>query len=200
MSLYRVRTILSGFPGAPGLSTTYHYDGGTPNSTDAQTAVNRVRGAWDVVKTIISPLCLINVSGQVDVISPADGSLVTTLTVTPPATVTGTGASGAAPVEVAAGLVLGTGAVVGGRRLAGRLFVSPLSQLAQTALTPAGGTATTINAFGVALITVSPGTAVAPLHVWHRPKPPGSLTGDSKLVTTAACNINKWFVLRSRRD
>jgi len=164
---------------------------------DAATCAGRVRGAWDVVKTILPGSLNVDVQPVVDVLDELNGSLINSFAITPPARVTGTGVSSAAPVEVAGGLVLDTGTVVNGRRLRGRLFISPLAQAAQQGVTPPAGTITAINAMGVALIGATPPFATAPCVVWRRPTT--STAGLTRNVISATI-AGKWFVLRSRRD
>lgn len=196
-SLYRVRATLSGFQGGPGLYTAYFRVDGSSNAADAAVCAERVRGAWDVVKTVVMPTCTIQVQSVVDVIGVEDGALNKRIGIAPPASVTGTGASASAPVEVAAGLVLSTGDVFDRRVLAGRSFISPLAVAAQNGVNPPVGTKTAVNAFGVALIGAAPPLASVPAVVWRRPAPGRNGVASEILSATVA---PKWFVLRSRRD
>ncbi len=196
-NLYRVRTTLNGFVGAPGLNTFYFRVDGVSNAADAATCAGRVRGAWDVVKTIMFPGFTAQVQSNVDVIAVETGDLVKRLGITPPAVVTGTGASSLAPVEVCAGLILGTADVVDGRVLSGRSFISPLAVAAQNGQTPPAGTITAVNAMGVALITATPPAIATPAAIWSRPRP--GRNGVASEIVSAQC-ATKWFALRSRRD
>ena len=199
--LYRVRFTLNGWVGAPGLSTTYHLCAAPPTLSGAQAASDRVRGAWDVVKTIFPNSFTSTPQAAVDVIDDADGSLFSSFGITPLGTVTGTLVTTGGPTQVMAGLILNTNTVVDGRRLRGRLNIGPLASTMANQPSPPGGVVTAVNAFGVALVTVSPPAATAPVRVWHRPvrNSSGVITrlGSSSDVVSSQI-AGKWFTLRSR--
>lgn len=201
-TMYRVRSVLSGWQGGPGLSTCYFSTGGSANSGDALTAANRVRGAWDVVKGLLPSSVTVNVQGQVDVIDPTDGELQTSYGVTPPATVTGTGVGVVGPPQVAGGLELFTNDVADRRRIKGRLFISPLVSAQTVSVVPSAGLNSAVDAMGVALVTVSP-PATPPLCVWHRPKftttlPHTLIRAGSQFNVMSSGHATKFFTLRSR--
>jgi hypothetical protein len=150
-----------------------------------------------VVKSILPNTITWSPQGAIDVLDVPTGTLVATFAVTPPAIVTGTSVASPGPAQVAAGLELDTQGVVHGHRLRGRTFVSPVSNLFSNNLLPPAGVNTAIDAMGVALITVTPPAAVAPLVVWSRPSTGRAGTALPVLGTTHA---TKWFSLRSRRD
>jgi Zn-dependent protease len=197
VSIYRVRAAINGVQGLPGLFTAYYDASAGMSAGDALTVASRVRAAWDVFKTSLTPAITVQVSPVVDVLQETTGDLVGSFAITPPALVTGTAAGAGAPNEVAAGLVYDTGVILGSRRLRGRSFLSPLSHTAVAGTIPPAGTVTNVNAMGVALITATPPAAVAPHVVWHRPKPgdPGQI-----FPTKSALCAAKFFVIRSRRD
>lgn len=197
MTIYRIRAVISGWQGGPGLFTAYYDATGGPSAGDAATCAGRVRGAWDVFKTVLGTGTTIQVSPQVDVLDQLNGQLVSSFGIATPAVVTGTAATALGPAEVAAGLVLDTGTVINGRRLKGRNFLNPLIATQTSALTPPTSLVTAVNAFGVALITATPPAATAPHVVWRRPK-----LGNAGVIrpTLTAVISPKWFVLRSRRD
>lgn len=199
--LYRVRATITGPFGSPGLSTTYHRCPAPPTLAAAQAASDRVRGSWDVVKTILSNTCTIQMQAPVDVIDDADGSLDQSFATTPLGNVVGTVNLSIGPPQVMVGLVLNTNTVVDGRRLRGRLYIGPVASSSTASIAPAGGTVTAVQAMGVALATVSPPAATAPLMVWHRPlrNSSGVLTrtgSSSEVISTQVAA--KWFTLRSR--
>jgi hypothetical protein len=195
--MYRVRAAINGQQGLPGLFTAYYDASGGPSGTDAATVAGRVRGAWDVLKTVVVSGATIQVNPQVDVLSELNGELISSFAIATPAVVTGTGSGTPGPMEVAAGIVYDTGVVVNGRRLRGRSFLNPLQSTSVLGVVPPAGLVTAVNAFGVALITASPPAAVAPHVVWRRPTV--SLAGLFR-PTTSALIAGKWWVIRSRRD
>jgi hypothetical protein len=201
--MYRVRTVLQGWQGAPGLSTCYFGAPGGANGTDALAAANRVRGSWDVVKTIMGSGLTMQVLGQVDIIDPVAGALQGSLAVTQPAVVTGTCGTGAGPAALAGGLQLHTADVVRGRRVIGRLFIGPLCATNTGNVVPPAGVGTAIAAMGVALVTVSP-PATPPLRVWSRPvfdKVTHALIhGGANFDVLTSSAATKYFTIRSRRD
>lgn len=199
--LYRVRATISGPFGSPGLSTTYHRCPAPPTLAAAQAASDRVRGSWDVVKTVLSNTCTVQMQPGVDVIDDADGSLDASFGTTPLGIVTGTAAVPIGPPQVMAGLVLSTSTVVDGRRLRGRLYIGPLANTTTVSVAPAGGLLTAVQAMGTALITVAPPAATAPIMVWHRPlkNSSGVVTRLGSSSEVLAANVApKWFTLRSR--
>lgn len=197
-SLYRVRARWDYGTGGPGLSQFYFLaTGGTANATDAATVAGRVRGAFDVAKTLLTTSTSVLVSPQVDVIADVSGDLIGGFSITPPAIVTGTVAGTTGPTEVMAGVRLLTSTFVDGRRVQGRSFFGPVAGTLTNFPTPQAGIATALAAFGVALITATPPAATAPAVVWMRPKP--AQFGSNAQITAAAVAPG-WFALRSRRD
>jgi hypothetical protein len=198
-SMYRVRAKWQYPFGGPGLSTFYFtVTGGAPGSSaDATTVAGRVRGAFDVAKTLLSTSTTVIVNPQVDVISDVTGDLVGGFSITPPATVTGTVAGNDGPTAIMAGMRLLTNDILGGRRVRGRSFFGPISGTLTNFPTPQAGIVTALNAFGVALITATPPSAVAPAVVWNRPKPG---VGGSMHQITSVTVAPDWWVMRSRRD
>lgn len=201
-NIYRVRTVLSGWQGGPGLATHYFETGVTNNATDALVAAARVRGAWDVVKGVFAGTTTMQVQGQVDVLDCQNGALVGSFGVTPPAVVTGTGAGVTGPAEVAGGLIYSASVVINGRRLVGRTNISPLRAGETATVSPSAGLNSGIDAMGVALLTISPPASI-PLVVWHRPTrltPTSPLANGAEYPALTSTHAGKFFALRSRRD
>lgn len=196
MSIMRIRAVISGTQGLPGLSTWY-YNGttATPDAADAADAVARVRAFFDGIKGLLPTANVITVSGGVDLLDPANGDLTGSLSVTAPATVTGTG-GGQLPPANAILLTGQTGVIIAGRRLRGRSFISPCASGAMTAgLVSSAAASTVVTSATVSLTGV---TSSAPV-VWHRPKAPGPTGGSVSPVTTYSVG-STFAVLRSRRD
>jgi hypothetical protein len=196
-SVYRCRGILTGWQGAPGLTTAYFDTKAVATAADALTALTRYRGAWDVVKSQLAATITWTPQPAVDVLDVPTGTLVAGFSVIPPAVVVGTGAGVPGAAQVQAGLILDTQGVVNGKRLRGHMDVGPLVAAALGTVLPPAGVNTAIDAMGVALITVTPPAAVAPLVVWSRPRVGHAGAALPVLATTHA---QKWFSLRSRRD
>lgn len=196
MVMMRVRTVLDGVQGLPGLATAY-FNGAssTPVAADATDVVGRVRAFWLAIASLIPAPVVYHVSNQVDLIDPADGQLVGGLAPAAVLQVAGTGgASGPAPVAFL--LVLNTGSIVNGRRLQGRWFIAP----APASVNSAGsfGTAQQATLTAAAAGMLTGGTASVPV-VWHRPKVTPFSPGIVAPVTGYASRT-PFAVLRSRRD
>jgi hypothetical protein len=195
VGIYRVRTVISGISGLPGLSTCYFAEPTSGNGTSALAVAARVRGSWDVFKTTMAVGTTAQVQAAVDFLDPLTGGLLSSFPVTAPAVVTSTGTGVGAP-QVMGGLVLDTLAVINGRRLRGHLNLGPLSSASVSGATPPASLNTNLDAFGVALIGASPPLS-NPLVVWHRPSSPGASDGsDHDCLATQ--HASKYFTLRSR--
>jgi hypothetical protein len=130
-------------------------------------------------------------------IGDADGVLISSSSVAPPAAVAGTGATPYLPVPTSLVVRLRTATVLAGKRLEGRSFVGPLStSAAVSGLTPsvAAGTAA-VNAV-TALLTGA--TSVSPV-VWRRPRAIPPRVGASGAIISGDA-WSQFGVLRSRRD
>lgn len=196
MSIMRIRTVLSGAQGLPGLSTLY-FNGttATPNGPDAADVVARVRAFWFAIIGSLPTGNTAQVSGQVDLLDPSNGALVGSLVVTAPAIVTGTG-GGTLPPANAILLTGQTGTILNGRRFRGRTFISPVASGTGSAGNVAAGT---ITAMTTAANNMLIGTTSSVPVVWHRPKLPGPLGGS--VTPTITFTVGSVFaVLRSRRD
>lgn len=194
MSLYRVRAIINGVQGLPGLNTHYFAATGAGTGAEALTCATRVRAAWNAVAGQLPTAVVVSVQSQVDLIDPVTGNLAGSFSITPPANVGGSGGAFTGAPQVAAGLVWDTTVISNNRRLRGRTFISPLYGGTVGAPTPPAALVTALAAYSTQLLTASP-PATAPASVWHRPG--GALAGTSFpiLVGTPAA---KWFTLRSR--
>ena len=196
MSIMRIRTVISGLQGLPGLSTLYaNGASATPVSADAVDMVARVRAFWNAIGAQLPSPVFTLTSGEVDLLDPANGALVGSLSVTGPASTAGTDTE-ALPLATAILLVGETGVILSGRRLRGRTFISPAGQTTNVDGVVTSATRTAIQTAANVMRTGT--TASAPV-VWHRPKLPGPLGGSVSPVTTYVVRSN-YAVLRSRRD
>jgi len=194
LSLYRVRSVIQGAQGLPGLNTHYFAATGTGSSTEATTCAGRVRAAWAAVVNMLPTAITIQVQSQVDLIDPTNGHLAGSFSITAPALVGGAAGTAIGAPQVAAGIVWDTTAIVGNRRLRGRTFISPLYGGVVGGPAPASPVPGYCAAYSTALLTSSP-PATAPASVWMRPRPALAGTSFPILVGTPA---TKWFTLRSR--
>ena len=154
--LYRVRATMTGWTGSPGLYTAYFDASAGISPSNAATVAGRVRGAWDVYKSVLATVQTVQVQSTVDVLDDESGALVGSVTVAPPALVIGTAATAfVGPAQVMGPLILDTGFIVDGRRLRGRQNLGPVAATQTNFDVPPTGLKTAINAFGVALIEPS---------------------------------------------
>ena len=194
--MLRVRTALTGWPGAPGLMTQY-FAGVAASDAAATRAAGYVQDV--VIPTIRSkqPDGLdYQVSNLVDVLDATDGSITDTISVAALSAVTGAGGASMAPPAVAALVHLNTSTFLGGRRVRGRTFVSPLADAAVTTDGVLGGSAQSeLEALGASMLAAL--TAGDTWVVWHRPK--GASPGYAAPITSTSVPF-KLAVLTSRRD
>lgn len=195
--LFRVRSVLSGFPGGPGVATMYFLD--------INTAPDSIRSFWEGMFSMIPADVTIKVDGVGDVIEDTTGALVGQWIFPAPAVVQCTGAGNyAAP---AGGLIRWeTGVIKDGRRLRGKTFVVPMIAIQfQTDGSLAPTTLTDMLAAAQVLITGQNASFV----IWHRPfkgtpatatKPARPSHLGSHSLVTGASIPDKVVVLRSRRD
>lgn len=194
--MLRIRVASSGWPGGPGLSTFYF----TTPLQDVAAAARCVAGVQAMYAghiRLISPSGVIfQVSNQVDVITAATGAIVDTLIVPVQPPQPAPGGSDFAPPAIAVLVQLRTDTFIAGKRIRGRVFLSPLKATViggggQVDATVQSGTESTWNGMIAAL-------AAGDLYVvWHRPK---LGLGGQALPVVSATVPAKFSVLRSRRD
>lgn len=187
---YKIRTVFSGVPGTPWLSTMYFEEvGGT-----AQQAATAVGTFWGAIDALQSSLVTWTTEADVSTIDDQTGEL-TAVTVTTPVTGTGAQAGEMLPIASQALIRWRTGAFINGRNLRGRTFIPGLVVSQSDDGRVNASTQTTINNAASALI--ADGNSV--LNVWHRPNPVGSATGAGEAVVSGLC-WNQFATMRSRRD
>lgn len=204
--MFRVRTILTGWSGAPGLHTAY-YKTSTETLASANAVLARVRSAWTPLAGILPTGFSAQVSEQVDIIDPATGVMTGALIGNRPGEFTAGAAQFTTVSPAVAGMVvLNTGVFDGGRQIRGRSFISPLHTAAMTTGGILSSTAVgALQSFGAALL----GTVdLEPIYVvWRRPRlasvPPApaliARVGRTANVTSISVPTRA-AVLRSRRD
>jgi len=183
--MLRVRTIFSGAPGTPWVSTMYFT--GDDTQAGAEEANTAVGAFWESVDDIMdnsvswstdSLVAQLSLTGELQ-----DGFGVT------PVTSTGETSGDALPWNTQALLQLRTGAYTNGREIRGRIFIPGLTEAANGDGVPSTATKNTINTAAATLAAVtSPDLAV-----WSRAH------ASVSTVATASCWA-QWATLRSRRD
>lgn len=192
-TLQRVRSVWTGFQGAPGYTDMY-FGVSDPPSESAQDHVDAVADFWGALVSFIPTVVTITVEPVVIELEAEDGLIIGERTVgTAPAAVDCT-ASGAYAAPTGCTVQWITSTYLGGRRLRGRSYVVPLStQAYQDNGTLYDTTRAAIEAAGEAL-RVDAGDMV----VWHRPTDAGN-DGTQALVTSVKVG-DRCAILRSRRD
>lgn len=196
-ALYRMRTLLTGFNGGPGVSTMYFLD--------TATAVASVHTFWDAVKTYMADAVNIQVDAQGDVIEDTSGTITGAWGATPVAAINCSGSGTVAPAQGVQAKWL-TSTILDGRRLRGRTFLVPTT----TTLFTSSGEVSSVPLAAIATAAQNLVTAQsASFVVWHRPRPARAAdgsrpavterTGGHGLVTGHSVPV-KPVVLRSRRD
>jgi hypothetical protein len=199
-SMYRVRSLWTGFSGAPGYTNMY-FGTTDPLLAGASLAVSDVRAFWQSIVSLFPDDVQINVEANVQVVDDATGLIENELSATPVSSVNGSATTGyAAPVG--ASIEWRTAAYVNGRRVKGRTYVVPIL----------GGSFETDGTLGptqLGLLQTSAAAFIAAASnfvVWHRPReasagpPPVSASAGSLHLVTAASVSDRAAVLRSRRD
>lgn len=194
--MMRVRVTGTGWAGSPSLNTFYFRDL-TDFDEAAQAAVDRVRSFFSTPTLIWPSTVTHSVDGAVDVVDPATGAVTDTLSVAGGAPIPHSSSSGLMTAPATAGvLTWTTGTFIGGRRVRGRAFISPLRQDATEANgSPDANFIAALNAAGD-LVRIAAGL-LPELVVWHRPK--GVIPGSAAPVIAHSV-ADKFGVLRSRRD
>lgn len=194
--MLRIRVSGQGWGGGPSLNTHYF-----TSTTEDQAAVDgllgRVHAAWTSVKGIYPTVVSHNVIADVDVVTPATGVITNTITGSNAlATITGGAIAGFSPPVVAVVLSLTSATFIGGRRVRGRAFLSPLNDLMeQSDGTPSATAITDVGAFGGDLRDNTDG--FGDLCIWHRPT---AGSGGAVAIVTGSSVKDIFAVLRSRRD
>lgn len=192
----RVRCVLGGTSGLPGLMTAYYTSPNVPPTAgDITDATGRVRAFWVAVAGQLAAGVTAQVQQSCDLIDSATGDLQGRVNASAlPALVTSTGTQ-ELPPATAGGIRLVTNTVIFRRVVQGRIFVSPLALAANTNGLPSAGLIAALGTAGTALGTG--GTGIINV-VWHRPDVAHS-GGSVATVTGYSVDASKLWVLRSRR-
>lgn len=185
--MYRVRTVFSGTPGSPYLSTQYTaVPNDTPALVDAQAANTAVGAFWNTIDASLINGLSWATEGNVDVISDL-GVLSATFGVTP---VTGVGGvTGVLSPPATQGLIRwGTGQFIGGREVRGRTFIPAIPTSMISGGVPTGTLVTNANTAASTLIS----SGVVPV-IWSK-------ANNTFRNVNSGSLWSQFAVLRSRRD
>lgn len=196
-SMYRVHLQSTGWAGSPGLNTFYFV--GTPDasitsSDQANAVVERVQSQFVGFQGSYPAFWRGQVSPQVDMIDAATGRLTNTfVNGTSQPLLIGSGSS-SGPIASAVVVNLLTDAIVAGKRITGKTFLSPLTTAGDADGTPSQALRDACASAVYGLIVPD---GAPTLCVWHRPK---LGAGGSAHIVTGVLVKDKYAVLTSRRD
>lgn len=195
--MIRVRTVLTGWSGAPGYQTFYFSPiSATPTQAEVNDVGARVRTFWSAIAGLIAIPVGISVQPGVDFIDPTNGQLTGSGAISPvPAVVVGTAAGDFYAPGIVMNLTMETGVTQSGRRVRGRSFIGPITESIAGAGTLLSTSISTLQTAAGPLIAA--GTTPSRLLVWSRPKP--GRAGGAFFVTATPVP-SKLAHLRSRRD
>lgn len=193
-AMLRVRTVLAGWAGGPGLSTVYFNPSAAPEPGAAVDCVGRVRAFWNSISALFPTSFNAQVQPNVDELDETNGALTASYVGGTPAIVNG--ANGAVYNAYATMVLLreNTGVIRVGRRVVGRSFIGPVAGSVDSGGNPLASNVTTLLA--AATVTLTGSTAAVPV-VWSRPK----LARVGEMNAVVNFTAAPYFaVLRSRRD
>ena len=196
-SLNRVRVVLTGFPGAPGVATFY--------AIGVSTFIPALHLLWENMATIMPVDVRINIPPTGDIIESSTGVLTGTWSQASTAEIVGSSAQKyAAPVGIL--LRWTTDTILDGRHVRGRTFVVPVTNdQFDTNGQVAAGAMANFPAPLNALVSSQSANFV----IWHRPRKARAANGTIPAVTarpggfanvTGSGASPRAVVLRSRRD
>lgn len=199
----RVKTVLTGFPGAPGVQTMYFRKRtGLGWDNYGSDLVNRMDDFWTTLGNVINTRTTWTVQSVIEIVDDATGVLQFTFSTGSP-TGRGTGTNRQAPTPTGLLAEWLTNDVADGRHVKGKAYVVPVD-LGTISIDGAPETAALQAVQNAAEGVIgSGGEAVVPV-VWHRPKK----DKVTKVITRVggaydvkyASVMTKFCVLRSRRD
>jgi hypothetical protein len=205
-TLYRIRTVWSSFPGAPGYTNLY-FGTTDPLLAGATLAAASVRSFWQSLNGMIPNGASLLVESAVALIEDFSGEQTGELAVSPaPAVVTGT-STGAYTAPSGAVITWGTGAYRFGRKVKGRTYIVPLGAgsydatgtLEATHQSGLQSAANALIATGAHLVVYSRPRAAKAAERIDGSDAVAARVGASTGVTSAVV-ADRAAVLRSRRD
>jgi hypothetical protein len=202
--ILRVRTVFTGFTGAPGLMTQYFTAITTAgDAEDALLAANRVKDALDASTGLFPDAVFFNRDQQVDFLNDADGE-VNHSEIVPAWGFHGTGGANQGPSPTGMLVRWKTSTFNAGRLLQGHTFLVPIIAGQDPAGSPNSTQVSVATTFGTEMLDA--GLTGLRLVVWRRPKYEGEgddrhIVRDGMSAVVTSSNVpDKFTVLRSRRD
>lgn len=192
----RVKTVWSGWAGAPGITTHYFrkFYSGAWSAIPTYLCV-QVKNAWNECAALFPEDLTLTVQPQIDIIEDSTGTLQFQMTGTQQI-INGSSTAGFGPLATGVQVRFGTNSVVYGHALVGSTFLAPIaSEYIQIDGTPQSTGLGLAEAFGEQLSQESYGQMV----VWSRPNPAKQRPGVSYDVTEATVK-DTFAILKSRRD
>jgi hypothetical protein len=206
MPVGRVRAVLSGFSGGPGVAT-FHFSPAlvTWDGTLAQLAIDRVRDAYTAAAMLFTQDWRATIGPEVELINEASGQLEGVVAGTTRTVAGGNSNNQYAPRPVGLYTTYGTDGFVNGKRVRGRTFHVPVSYFAfETDGTPALASLLLARAFGTAMLDA--GTTDLVFGIYSRPVDAEHATENSPVRSgsfhgaISSGSPDFAVVLRSRRD
>lgn len=195
-NMYRYRAVLSGWDGAPGLTTWYARFAAIPIISDVQGFADLIAAAYTSFKSGLVPGLSISIESDVGVVRDTDGELQDVATITPPGAVTGSGTDARNSRATMVVAQLHTDLIARGKRVRGRHFHGPMVSLI---CDPQGNVDSAYRSLVQGAYGGVTDLTGGRLVVWHRPSSAGASDGDSGFVQSVTVT-QKPGVLRSRRD
>lgn len=195
--MLKVTVTGAGWPGAPSYNQYYFNAPDQEGNDQTQFAWERVRDAWEQLKTLCPNFVTHTVQGEVEILNHVTGEVTSSITVVPGSLVIpGVGTGLSLPPATAACLNHNTNDHKAGRKVRGRSFVSPISQGSSEADgTPTVACLAIVTAVSV-ILTEDTGSGEN-LVVWSRPV---NGAGGSMHKVQTVTMPDRFAVLRSRRD
>lgn len=181
--VFKVRSVFTGLPGGPALTTTYFRTSGS----SPQGAADQMRAFWNFLAPTITAGAAIQIADEVLTIETATGNIIAS-DATTTAVVNSSGAGDALSRGTSGLLNLNTGVYFNGRQVRGKLYVPQPAEGANTLGLPSAAYKTALENAWAALIAVSgSGPAV------YSPT-----AGDAWPISSVTPS-NYWARLRSRQ-
>jgi hypothetical protein len=205
VELARVRTVITGFSGAPGISTQYFLKTGSGAwSAYDDLMVSRVTDAWSDISSLLPTSHVATTLAEIDIIEDTTGEIQQTISATNDGVSSGTADSPWLPTASGYCVTWRTDGVVAGKHVRGRTFLVPVAAVGLEA--DGSPTASALALVGTYAQTMTGLATSVALAIWSRPKtvPDSNPTayirfGSSHQVTDHTIS-DKFAVLRSRRD
>lgn len=202
-AILRVRTLWTGFTGAPGYTNFFFRDFGTgegggaePDAAQATAAMGRTMTFWNAVKGIFPDDVTVTPDPVVDMLEDTTGTLLDSFNASGSAAVKGTD-TGAYAAASGAVISWRTAGIRNGRRVRGRTFLVPMSG---SLFNTTGGLSPTIqNTLQTAANQLMAPTGTPDFGIYARPSSPGAADG-AWFIARQATVPSAGAILTSRRN